>query len=177
MKKTEQPLLNLLNRLQIPFEMHRHPPLFTVEESQALRGGITGGHCKCLFVRDKKRNYALFVVDENITVNLKQAAKDLELGRLSFGKPEKMKEMLGVTPGSVTPFSLLNSATSDEGKGLRVILDTTMLEKNPIHFHPLHNEATLGINPLDLLRFITHLGFKAELYDFSLTKTNVETEH
>lgn len=160
----EEDLFELLKALSIPFETYRHPPLFTVDESKALRGDLPeGGHCKSLFLKDKRNNMALVVMLEHRKLDLKRLGPTIGLGRISFGSPERMLGLLGVTPGSVTPYSLMNA----QGRELIVVLDKEMLEKNPVYYHPLHNEATIGVNPNDLLKFIEHCGFKPLIHKFS----------
>lgn len=167
MPKTESDLTALLDKLDINHQIFRHPPLHTVEESQARRPEMPGGHGKCLFVKDKKGCIGLFVVEESKRVDLKSCAGDLGLGRLSFGSADKMVDLLGVTPGSVTPFALINCPVKDEElPPLTVAIDQALLNHSPVHFHPLHNEATLAISPLDLLHFISHLGYAPIIYDF-----------
>jgi Ala-tRNA(Pro) deacylase len=165
MAYSEIDLLNLLDQLQITCTLYRHQPLHTVEESQGLRGTMPGGHCKCLFVKDKKARFGLFVVDENQPVDLKDAAKAFGLGRLSFAKPETMMDMLGVTPGAVTPFALVNVPKERVGE-IVVVLDAAMLKASPLHYHPLHNEATIAITADDLLLFLGHLGFSPVIHEF-----------
>jgi len=165
--KTESELTALLDRLDINYTLFRHPPLYTVEESQLLRPDMPGGHGKCLFVKDKKGRLGLFVVEESKRVDLKSCADRFGLGRLSFGSADKMEQLLGVKPGSVTPFALINCPATDKcAPPLIVALDQTLLDLDPVHFHPLHNEATLAIHPLDLLRFLSHLGHTPLIHNF-----------
>lgn len=164
MPATEDELFALLDRLNIETTTTRHPPLFTVEESQDLRGEISGEHCKSLFLKDKKNNFILAVMSEDRRLDMKALFKSglLDVGRLSFASADRMVDMLGITPGSVTPFSLINVSH----KELIVALDKGMLEKEQLNYHPLHNEATTTIHRDDLLKFIEHLGFKPIIIDF-----------
>lgn len=165
MPYSEKDLLELLDQLQIPYKIYRHTALHTVEESRALRGTMPGGHCKCLFVKDKKARFGLIVVAEDRRVDLKEAANALGLGRLSFASAEYMMDLLGVTPGAVTPFALMNFPKDHDGAFI-VALDAIMLKHSPLHYHPLHNEASLAIAPDDLLRFIKHVGFSPIIHEF-----------
>lgn len=164
MPATEEELLNKLVELGIETTLFRHPPLFTVEDSQNLRGEIPGGHCKSLFLKDKKHNYILAVLSEDRRVDLKALYKSdlVPAGRLSFASAERMIDTLGIKPGAVTPFSLINV----ENKDLIVILDKGMLENDYLNYHPLHNEATLTIHKDDLVKFIKHFGFEPIILDF-----------
>jgi Ala-tRNA(Pro) deacylase len=164
MPATEQDLLDKLGELEIKTTLFRHPPLFTVEDSQNLRGEIPGGHCKNLFLKDKKHNFILAVLSEDRQVDLKALYRsgNLPVGRLSFASAERMVDVLGIKPGAVTPFSLINV----ENKNLIVVLDKTMLEHDYLNYHPLHNEATLTIHRNDLIKFIEHFGFRPIIMDF-----------
>jgi Ala-tRNA(Pro) deacylase len=155
MPKTEADLLAFLAELGIETTTHRHPPLFTVAESQDLRGQIEGGHTKNLFLKDKKDNFFLVTVDEEAMVDLKQIHHVIgAASRVSFGKPDMLMELLGVTPGAVTVFGLIN----DSERRVKIILDETLMRNAIINAHPLTNEATTSIAAQDLLRFIVATG-------------------
>jgi Ala-tRNA(Pro) deacylase len=141
-----------------------HPPLFTVEESRALRGNLPGGHTKNLFLKDKKGRLFLVTCDESRQVNLKWLEKAIGAGRVSFGKPDLLLEVLGITPGAVTAFSLIN----DRGDEPRVTfaIDAALMRHDVIQCHPLHNEATTAISPSDLMRFVEATGHTAIHVDF-----------
>ena len=133
----------------------RHPPLHTVGESQALRGEIPGAHTKNLFLKDKKGNLFLVVAAEDAVIDLKQLHHRIGAsGRLSFGRPELLLDVLGVAPGSVTPLGLIN----DTGGRLRVVLDAGLMRNAVVNCHPLVNTATMSIRADDLLRFIRATG-------------------
>ena len=118
-----------------------HPPLHTVEESQALRGDIPGGHTKNLFVKDKKSRLFLLVLDEETAVDLKRVHENIGAqGRVSFGSPELLEEVWGVLPGSVTPFGAIN----DKAGRVTVVLDEAMMRHRRLNFHPLVNTARQG---------------------------------
>jgi Ala-tRNA(Pro) deacylase len=153
-----------LDALGIETVTHEHPPLFTVEESKALRGDLPGGHCKSLFLRDKKRNLWLAVMLEDRAIDMKEMRKLIGAsGSLSFGSPERLDELLGVKPGSVTPFALLN----DTEHRLTVVLDAEMMGLDPLNYHPLTNTKTTAIAPKDLLRFIEACGHTPQIVDLS----------
>lgn len=155
MPKSEEDLFAFLDGLGIAVSTLRHPPLFTVADSQALRGEIPGGHTKNLFLKDKKDHYFLVTVDEEASVDLKQIHHLIgAAGRVSFGRPEKLMELLGVVPGAVTVFGLINDARLD----VKVVLDEALMQNAVINAHPLTNEATTSIAAGDLLSFIKATG-------------------
>lgn len=162
MPASEEDLMARLTELGIETVTHRHAAVFTVEESRALRGELSGGHCKSLFLRDKKRNPWLVVALEDRVIDLKALTKAIGAKPLSFGSVDLLWEVLGVTPGAVTPFALIN----DSGARVRVVLDKGMLELDPLNYHPLHNEATTAIAPGDLVRFVRAMGFEPLIIDF-----------
>ncbi len=127
-----------------------HPPLFTVGESQELRGELEGGHTKNLFLKDKKGRYFLLTAQEDSTVNLKTLHKLLGgSGRFSFGNADMMLELLGVTPGAVTALGIIN----DRENKLTFAMDKRLIEHDKINCHPLTNEATTTLLTRDLLEF------------------------
>lgn len=161
MPASEQDLMARLADLGIECETHRHPALWTVEESKRLRGNLPGGHCKNLFLKDKKGALYLIVALEDQEIDVKKLRRPIGAAQLSFGKPELLMEMLGVIPGAVTPFGLIN----DTEANVRVVLDREMLEHRPLNYHPLTNEATTAIAPEDLLTFIRACGHEPQIID------------
>jgi Ala-tRNA(Pro) deacylase len=144
-------LMAELDRLGIATTTVTHPPLFTVEESRALRGSIPGAHTKNLFLKDKKDAIFLLTVLEDAEIDLKQVHHLIGAsGRVSFGKPELLAEKLGVIPGAVTPFGLIN----DRPPSVNVILDAALVAHDRINCHPVTNTATTTIATPDLLAFI-----------------------
>lgn len=131
-----------------------HTPVFTVEEARKVHGDIPGGHCKNLFCKDEKGVLWLIVALEDARIDLKAAKDKIGSKRLTFGKPELLMEILGIEPGSVTPFSLIN----DQAARTNVILDETMMRHEKLNFHPLKNDATTTINSADLITFIKACG-------------------
>ena len=155
MPKTPNELFAFLHGLGIKTSTTRHPPLFTVEESQRLRGDIAGAHTKNLFLKDKKDRFFLLTLDEETVVDLKSVDKKIgAASRVSFGKPEALLELLGVTPGAVTAFGLIN----DTAGQVTFILDSRLAEAAVINAHPLTNEATTSIAASDLKRFVEATG-------------------
>ncbi len=155
MPRTETELFAFLADLGIRVETRRHPPLFTVADSQALRGEIAGGHTKNLFLKDKKDRFFLDTVDEEAVVDLKQIHHLIGASsRVSFGKPDMLMEFLGVVPGAVTAFGLIN----DTASRVTLVLDAALMENAVINAHPLTNEATTSIAAADLVRFARATG-------------------
>lgn len=167
MAATEEDLFRTFDDLGIVYTLYRHPPIFTVEESQAMRINWPDAHCKCLFLRDKKKNMVLAAVHEDLRVDLKKLARTLGLGRFSFCNPDLMMRVLGITPGAVNPFSVMNVKNLVDGETFQVVLDKKFAEFDAVHFHPLHNEATVGVSFADLIGFIEHFGFQPRIIDFS----------
>ena len=164
MPKTEAELFAFLAELGIAVETRRHPPLFTVADSQALRGEIAGGHTKNLFLKDKKDNVFLVSVGEEAEVDLKQIHHLIGAsGRVSFGRPELLLELLGVVPGAVTVFGLINDTT----RRVKVVLDQALMTHAVINAHPLTNEATTSIAAADLIKFVEATGHDAVILKVS----------
>ena len=158
MPLTEQDLFDRLAELGIETKTVRHPPLFTVADSQALRGELDGGHTKNLFVKDRKDNFFLLVVEEDAEIDLKQVHHLIgAASKVSFGKPEKLMEYLGVIPGAVTAFGIVN----DTGHAVKIFFDEALLRHEVINAHPLVNDATTSIARDDLLRFVESTGHDA----------------
>jgi Ala-tRNA(Pro) deacylase len=154
MPATPDDLFSRLKSLGIETKTREHAPVYTVEEAQALRGEIPGGHCKNLFLKDDKGNIWLIVCLEEAQVDLKAAPGKIGSRRLSFGKPDLLMEVLGVEPGSVTPFGLIN----DTANRVNVVLDAAMMAHELLSYHPLVNTATTTIRPADLVTFIRSCG-------------------
>ena len=149
--------------LHIAHRSYTHPPVFTISEAAALRGQLPGGHCKSLFLKDKKDRLWLVVALEERPIDLKRLAAALGAPRFSFGNPDLLYQVLGVTPGSVTPFALAN----DRGGRVTVVLDREMLTRDPLNYHPLENTRTTAIAPDDLLRFIADCGHRPHILDLT----------
>jgi Ala-tRNA(Pro) deacylase len=154
MYATPDDLFACLDRLGIPHRTMTHAALFTVEQSQALRGRIPGGHTKNLFLRDRKDVLFLVVALEDAVIDLKRLHHRLGSGRLSFGSAELLREALGVAPGAVTPFAAINDTTHR----VTVVLDAAMMDHAILNYHPLVNTMTTSIASGDLVRFLTATG-------------------
>jgi Ala-tRNA(Pro) deacylase len=155
MPTTPQDLFAYLDQLGIPHSTVQHPPLFTVEQSMALRGRIPGAHTKNLFLKDKKGSLFLVTALEDSTIELKSLHNRIGAkGRLSFGSADQMREVLGVEPGSVTPFGLLNDT---QGR-ISMILDAALMAHDPINAHPLTDTMTTTVARDDLLKFLRSTG-------------------
>jgi len=159
MPATREDLFARFKALGIEATTRDHAPVYTVEEAQALRGEIPGGHCKNLFLKDDKSNIWLIVCLEEAQVDLKAAPAKIGSRRLSFGKPELLKEVLGVEPGSVTPFGLIN----DTEMRVKVVLDAAMMAHELVNYHPLENTATTTIRSQDLVAFIRSCGHEPKV--------------
>ena len=155
MPTTPEQLFAALDALGIRHTTVKHPPLFTVEQSQALRGQIPGGHPKNLFLRDKKHALYLVVVLEDAEIDLKGLHRQLGAsGRFSFGSADLLAEVWGVVPGAVTPFGAIN----DTETRVTVVLDAAMMEHAVLNYHPLVNTMTTSIAREDLVRFLESTG-------------------
>ena len=155
MPSTPADLVAFLDGLGIVSETVDHPALHTVEDSQALRGEIPGGHTKNLFVKDKKSRLFLLVLGEEAMIDLKRVHEKIGAqGRVSFGGPELLEEVWGVKPGSVTPFGAIN----DRAGRVTIVLDAAMMRHERLNFHPLVNTSTTGLASADLVRFLRATG-------------------
>lgn len=153
--KTAEDLFRFLDGLNIEHKTKTHAPVFTVAESVSLRDEIPGGHTKNLFVKDKKDQFFLLTVEENAVVDLKTVHTIIgAASKVSFGKPEKLMDYLGVVPGAVTAFGAIN----DTGNNVTFVLDADLMKHDIINGHPLSNDATTSIGSQDLLRFIEATG-------------------
>lgn len=155
MPKTSDDLDAFLAALGIETTTRTHPALHTVAESQALRGEIAGRHTKNLFLKDKKDNFFLVTLGEDTQVDLKSIHHVIgAASRVSFGSAEKLMEYLGVVPGAVTAFGVINDA---DGK-VQAVLDEELMGHAVVNCHPLVNTATTSIAPGDLVRFMRETG-------------------
>ena len=163
MHATRDDLFARLRDLGIETETHAHPPVFTVEEAQTHCGHLPGGHCKNLFLKDKKKQLWLVVTLDEQPVNLNALSKALGAPRFSFGKAELLAEVLGVIPGAVTPLALIN----DRDLRVNVVLDAAMMGLGLLNYHPLSNDATTAITPEGLLALLASFGHEPRLFDFA----------
>ena len=155
MPATPSDLFAFLDRLAFAHTTVNHPPLFTVEESQSLRGKIPGGHTKNLFLKDKKDALYLVVAQEDARIDLKSLHRLLSAsGRFSFGSANLLQEVWGVTPSAVTPFGAIN----DTGTRVTVVLDAEMIRHQVLNYHPLVNTKTTSLASQDLIKFLEATG-------------------
>jgi len=164
MQMVEITLIAFLKQHQFDFHIHEHEPVFTVEEGLYLHEIIPGPHCKTLFLRDHKNNFLLLSLKEDKRVDLKALSTVLNVGRLSFGKPDALLAKLKLTPGSVTPYGLL----FDEEKQVAFFLDEDLAQEEITNFHPMRNDMTLSMPITSFLRFFN-------LIDHSPTIVKVPT--
>ena len=161
MPETPESLLARLDALGIETRTVRHAPVFTVAESRELRGALPGGHSKNLFLRPAKGGdgpFLLAVLEEDRKVSINALARAAGAGRVEMAPAEALRAALGVEPGSVTPFGLVDAAPG----AVRTAIDVALLRDHEwVHFHPLVNSMTTAIRPADLLRFLRGLGHSA----------------
>lgn len=158
----EAELYAFFERHGIGWSHHTHPPLHTVEESRALRGQLPGLHVKNMFMKDKKGRLVLATCLEDRRFRIRDLEREIGCKGLSFGKPELLWDALGVHPGAVTPFALLN----DPDRQVEPVLDRALTEGGTVNAHPLHNQATTAISSEDLLRFFALTGHQPRIVDF-----------
>jgi Ala-tRNA(Pro) deacylase len=156
MAATPADLFALFDRLAIEHSTTEHPPFFTVEEGRPWHDRIPGLHGKNLFIKDRKGGIWLVVMPADKRADLGRLEKALCAPRFSFARPDVLQEVLALTPGSVTPFGLINDAQ----RRVTVILDEEILESEWVNFHPLHNAASTTLRSADLLRFVRALGYE-----------------
>jgi Ala-tRNA(Pro) deacylase len=151
----EQRVYDVLAELQIPFERHEHPPVFTVEEANQHWAGIDAAHCKNLFLRNKKGTiHYLVILAHHKAADLRRLVDRLGDDRLSFASPERLMSHLGLSPGSVSPFGLINDRTHQ----VRVVIDADLRAAERIAFHPNVNTATIVVAWADFQRFLAWCG-------------------
>ena len=149
--------------LAIPFEHHEHEAVFTVEESRDIKASLPGEHTKNLFLKDAEGTLVLIAAEAYNQLKLNQLHKLIGTKRLSFGPAELMTEVLGVVPGSVTAFALMN----DRAGRVRFLVDAVLAAADIVNFHPLVNTGTTAISQADFRRFVDATGHGFEIIDFS----------
>ncbi|HEY1910718.1 MAG TPA: prolyl-tRNA synthetase associated domain-containing protein [Vicinamibacterales bacterium] len=155
MSDLERPVVEALNALGIPFVRHEHPPVATAEEAARYWSGIDGTHCKNLFLRNQKGNrHYLVVLEHTKRADLKAVAEQIGDGKLSFASPDRLMSHLGLTPGSVSPFGLINN----HDHAVRLVLDRDLQAADKLGFHPNINTATFVISAPDFARFVASAG-------------------
>jgi Ala-tRNA(Pro) deacylase len=171
MPATRQDLFTRLAGLGLATRTVEHEAMFTVADSSNLEHDIPGAHTKNLFLKDDGGNLFLVVAMSSTRVDLKALARTLGAGRFSFGKPELLMEALGVPPGSVTAFAVIN----DPNQRVRVVIDAALMKQDSINCHPLENTATTNIARDDLLRFIRSCGHEPRIAALGGPKTAGES--
>ena len=151
---TRADLFECLDQLGIATRTVEHAAVFTVGESEALHRELPGGHTKNLFLKDAKDRLFLVVAEAHASISMKVLHKTLDCARLSFGKPQLLMEVLGVTPGSVTAFAVIN----DRAHRVTVVVDASLMVLETINSHPLTNTATTSIGRDDLMKFFRVTG-------------------
>jgi len=148
-----------LAELGIAVERHEHPPVPTVEDAERYWSGIEATHCKNLFLRNQKgdRHY-LVVLKHSKKADLRAVADQIGDGKLSFASPERLMKHLGLTPGSVSPFGLIN----DGQHAVRVVLDRDLKSAERLSFHPNINTVTLVVSAADFDRFLREAGNRVQ---------------
>lgn len=158
---TPEGLFEILKSLKIQHNIYHHPALYTVAEALETEAGIPGAHCRNLFLKDKKGAMFLVTALNETALDLKKLATTLNAGRFSFGSPERLYQYLGVTPGSVCPFAVVN----DQGGDVQLVLDARMMQMPLVNYHPLINTMTIGLTPADLLKLVHHVGHEPIILD------------
>lgn len=151
--KTPEDLFETLKKLGISVSTEVHEPLFTVDEGESIKLKIKGAHAKNLFLKNKKGMYYLITMLDDKRLDLKIFAQEIGCGSLSFASDPDLIKYLGVEPGHVTPFALINP----ESKDVKVILDKEMMQYDVLNFHPLKNHMTTSIGCEDFLRFLNYV--------------------
>lgn len=159
---TRSQLFQHFDALGLTYSTLDHRPVFTVEEGADIKAALPGGHTKNLFLKDKDGALFLVCALGSTQVRLNHLHKTLGCARLSFGAEASMLEVLGVTPGSVTLFALIN----DTDRRVTLVLDDALLASDPVNFHPLLNDATTSMPQSDLRKFIARWGGAAFGCDF-----------
>ena len=160
--KTRADLMALLDSLGVEHSTFDHPAVFRVGEGEEIKAAIPGAHTKNLFLKDAKGQLWLISAADRTVIDLKRLHQVIGSARLSFGSAELMEEALGVTPGSVTAFAMIN----DGGRRVRLVLDRTLAEADRVNFHPLTNTATTGVAQAGFRKFLAAAGVTPLVVDF-----------
>jgi Ala-tRNA(Pro) deacylase len=161
----QKELYSLLEKLEIRFEYHEHPPVATIEDAIIHWKDYNSGRCKNIFFRNHKGNRHYLVILEHLRqLDIHDLEKRLKQGKLTFASDQRLRKYLGLAPGSVSPFGLIN----DSEKHVHLFIDEELNEFERLAFHPNDNRATLVILKSDFLRFLDYTGNSYEfikLYD------------
>lgn len=172
----EERLYSILRELEISYEVHEHPEAPTIEIAMQYWKDMKATHCKNLFFRNHKGNqHYLVVLDCRYQLHIRDLEQRLKQGKLTISSEQRLLKYLGVTPGSVTPFGLIN----DHEHHVYVFLDKNLKKSEFISFHPLRNTASLILKFTDFVRFIEWTGNACEfteLYDISLNGDSFHSE-
>ena len=163
MSASPDDLFARFDALGLVHETRQHEAFFTVDEGRDLKASMPGGHTKNLFMKDKSGALVLISAHAESDLPLNKLHRALGTKRLSFGSAELMQDMLGVTPGSVTAFALIN----DPEGHVRFVVDAALMAHDVLNFHPLINTATTAISRADFIRFVEATGHELEVIDFT----------
>ena len=163
MPASPEDLFAYLDALGIAHSTHWHEAMFTVEQSAALKADMPGAHTKNLFLKDPNGALVLIAAEAHNQLKLNQLHKLIGTRRLSFGPAELMTEVLGVQPGSVTAFALMN----DRAGRVRFLVDNVLAAAGTVNFHPLVNTGTTAISQEGFRHFVEATGHGFEVVDFS----------
>jgi len=161
--KTRADLMALFDALGVETRTFDHPAVFRVGEGEEVKAAIPGAHSKNLFLKDAKDRLWLISAADTTAIDLKRLHHVIGSARLSFGSAELMERTLGVTPGSVTAFAIINGASA----GVTFVLDRALAEAPLVNFHPLENTATTGIGQAGLRKFLAAVGVTPLVVDFT----------
>lgn len=156
-----QKVFKRLDDLKIEYQNFEHEAVFSVGEAEYTKDMIGGSHTRNLFLRDKKKKTFLITALDDTPIDLKKLSDVLGVGRFSFGSPERLEEMLGVRPGSVTPFAIIN----DPEQKVQMVLDKDMMKAQWVNYHPLINTMSTKLRPDDLIRYIDSCGHRPIILD------------
>ncbi len=154
-------LLGALTEMSVPHKVYEHAAVFTVAEANEVSDKFPGTHTRNLFLRDKKERMFLVTLRHETPIDLKKLSDFLGVSRLSFGSPERLWTYLGVTPGSVTPFAILNDAE----KKVKLVLEQGMMQTDIINVHPLINTMTVGISAQGMMQVFENFGVEPLVVD------------
>jgi Ala-tRNA(Pro) deacylase len=160
--RTKDEFLAYLDQIGVAHDTVEHPAVFRVGEGEDVKAAIPGTHTKNLFLKDAKDRLWLVSAEDHAVIDLKRLHHVIGSARLSFGAAALMEEALGVTPGSVTAFALVN----DTARRVTFVLDRTLAEAQRVNFHPLVNTATTGVSGADFRRFLAAIGVRPMVVDF-----------
>lgn len=170
MPTSPEQLMARLKELGIEFQLYHHQAVFTVAEAHGVERDMTGVHCRNLFLRDKKKNNFLVVLRHETEIDMKKIAPLIGADKISFGSPDRLWEYLGVRPGSVCPYAIINDKNND----VKIVLEQGMMEADIVNYHPLLNTMTIGTTPQNLLKFIESTGHTPHIVDLGAAAPDKE---